>query len=128
MPTTFEQFRKMALALPWVEEVSSFGTPGFKVKGKFMSRLLREPDVLVLKPVEDDEQQFLMDTNPAAFFLTDHYRGYPTILIRLSKVPRGQLQALLDQSWRRLAPKKLLAEYDATDAAKKPAANRKVAR
>ena len=74
------------------------------------------------------QQQFLMDTNPDAFFLTDHYRGYPTILIRLSKVPRGQLQELLDQSWRRLAPKKLLAEHDAALAATKPAARKKAVR
>jgi hypothetical protein len=46
---TFEQVREMMLALPAVEEGSSYGTPGFRVNGKFMSRL-REPDVLVLKP------------------------------------------------------------------------------
>ena len=92
---TFEQFREMALALPGVEQGPSFGTPGFKVKGKFMARL-REEDVLVLKPMEDDEQQFLMGTDPRAFFLTDHYSGYPAILIRLSKVERRQLQELRD--------------------------------
>jgi hypothetical protein len=113
---TYADFERMALAYPGVEAGTSFGTPGLKVKGKFMARL-REPDVLVLKPVYDDEQQFLMDTQPAAFFLTDHYRGYPTILIRLSKVQRGQLAELLNTAWRRLAPKKLLAEYDAPLAA-----------
>jgi hypothetical protein len=108
---TFEEFSKMALTLPGVEARSSYGTPGFYVKKKFMARL-REPDVMVLTPVHDDEQRFLMETQPQAFFLTDHYRGYPTILIRLSKVNRGQLQELVDQAWQRLAPKKLLAEAE----------------
>ena len=109
---TYAQFAKMALAYPGVEAGPSFGTPGLKVKGKFMARL-REPDVLVLKPVYDDEQRFLMDTQPEAFFLTDHYRGgWPGILVRLSKVDRGQLAELLEQAWRRLAPKRLLAAYD----------------
>jgi hypothetical protein len=112
---TYADFERMALAYPGVEAGTSFGTPGLKVKGKFMARL-REPDVLVLKPVYEDEQQFLMDTQPNAFFLTDHYRGYPTILIRLSKVQRGQLAELLDTAWRRLAPKKLLAGHDAASA------------
>jgi hypothetical protein len=63
---TFDQVTKMALAFPGVEATSSFGTPALKVKGKFMARL-REPDVMVLKPIEDDEQQFLMGTQPDVF-------------------------------------------------------------
>ena len=109
---TFEQVTKMALAFPGVEASSSYGTASLKVKGKFMARL-REPDVMVLKPIEDDEQRFLMGTQPDVFFVTDHYRGYPTILIRLSKVQPEQMHELIEQSWRRLAPKKLLAEYEA---------------
>jgi hypothetical protein len=109
---TFEDVRQMMLALPGVEERSSYGTPGFHVAKKFMSRL-REDDVLVLKPVEDIEQEFLMSTDPDAFFTTDHYRGYPTILIRLSKVDAAQVGELIEQSWRRLAPRKLLDAYDA---------------
>ena len=108
---SFEQVTKIALAFPGVEAGTSFGTPGLNVKGKFMARL-REPDVMVLKPVEDVEQQFLMGTQPDVFFLTDHYRGYPTILIRLSKVDPQEMRELIEQSWRRLAPKKLLADYE----------------
>jgi hypothetical protein len=108
---TFDQVTKMALVFPGVEATSSFGTPALKVKGKFMARL-REPDVMVLKCVEDDEQQFLMGTQPEVFFLTDHYRGWPGILIRLSEVHPREMRELIEQSWRRLAPKKLLAEHD----------------
>ena len=82
---TFTQVTQMALVLPGVEARSSYGTPGLYVAKKFMARL-REPDVIVLKPIEDDEQRFLMGTQPDVFFLTDHYRGYPTILIRLSEI------------------------------------------
>jgi hypothetical protein len=58
-----------------------------------------------------------MDTQPDVFFLTDHYRGYPCILIRLPHVDRAQLSELLEQCWRRLAPRKLLALHDGTEAA-----------
>lgn len=96
---------------------TSYGTPALHVKKKFMARLRDDdPDVMVLKPVYDDEQQFLMETQPDVFFLTDHYRGYPTILLRLSKVDPDQLRDLITESWRRLAPKKLVAEYDASAA------------
>ena len=108
---TWPEVERVALAYPGVVARSSYGTPGLYVGKQFMARL-REPGVLVLKPVEDDEQRFLMETQPQAFFLTDHYRGYPTILVRLSKVGPAQLAGLLDQSWRRLATRKLLAELD----------------
>ncbi len=121
---TFEQVTKLALALPGVEARSSYGTPGIYVVKKFMARL-REPGVMVLKPIEGDEQRFLMGTQPDVFFLTDHYRGYPTILIRLSKADREQMRELIEQSWRRLAPKKLIAQYDGAAAAKTSVRKRK---
>lgn len=110
---TFEQAREPMLALPGVEEGSSYGTPGFRVKGRLLSRL-REEDVLVLRPLDDIEQRFLMSTDPAAFFQTEHYRGSTAILVRLSEVRLAQLGEIIEQSWRRLAPKKLVAAYDAS--------------
>jgi hypothetical protein len=109
----FARISKFALALPGVEARSSYGTPGLYVGKKFMARLRDDDyDTMVLKPVEDDEQRFLMETQPDVFFLTQHYVGYPTILIRLSKVDPAQLEELVEQSWRRLATKKMLAEHD----------------
>ncbi len=108
---TWDEFAAIALAFPGVEESTSFGTPALKVKGKLLARL-REDGDLVLKPIEDDEQRFLMDTQPETFFLTDHYRGYPCILIRLAQVDRAHLGELVEACWRRLATKKLLAEFE----------------
>jgi hypothetical protein len=113
----FAEFEQMALAYPGVEARSSYGTPGLYLRKKFMARLRNEDlDTLVLKPVYDDEQRFLMETQPDVFFLTPHYVGYPTVLIRLSKVDRAQLEELVEQAWRRLATPKLLAERDGTSA------------
>jgi hypothetical protein len=50
----------------------------------------------------------LMETQPETFFLTDHYVGWPTVLIRLSRIEPAQMQELLETSWRQLAGKKLL--------------------
>jgi hypothetical protein len=104
---TYDEVLQMALTLPGVEESTSYGTPALKVRGKFMARL-REEDVLVLKPVDDLEKQMLMETQPQTFFVTDHYRGYPTVLIRLSRIQPDQMHELLDSAWRRLANRTLL--------------------
>lgn len=109
----FARISKFALTLPGVESRSSYGTPGLYVGKKFMARLRDDDyDTMVLKPVEDDEQRFLMETQPEVFFLTPHYVGYPTILIRLSKVDPAQLEEMVEESWRRLATKRMLAEHD----------------
>jgi hypothetical protein len=110
---TFDTVREILNALPGVEEGTSYGTPGFRAHGKFLVRLWEDGDTLVVTKVEDIERQVLMASDPETFFLTDHYLGYPTVLIRLSRVRREELQAILERSWRRLAPKRVLANYDA---------------
>ncbi len=103
--------RRVALALPAVEEGPSYGTPGFRVRGKFLARLWEDGKTLVVK-CGDEERDFRMQADPETFFITDHYRGYPTVLIHLSRVRVSVLREVLEEAWRRNAPKKLVAEYD----------------
>jgi len=109
---TFDEVVAIAGELPGVGESTSYGTPSLKVRMKFMARL-REPDVMVLVAVEDIEQRMLMETQPDVYFKTPHYEGHPSILIRLSKVDPAELRDLIEQSWRRIAPPRLVALRDA---------------
>jgi hypothetical protein len=106
---TYDEVVRIAAEFPGVEISTSYGTPSLKVRKKFMARL-REPDVLVLVQVDDIEQRMLMDTQPDVYFKTPHYEGYPSILIRLSKADPAQVRALIEESWARLAPARLLAQ------------------
>lgn len=108
---TFETVRRLALAFPGVEEGTSYGTPGFRVRGKFMARLWEDGETLVVKCGED-ERDFRIQADPGTFFITDHYRGYPTVLVRLTRVDPADLRDILEQAWRRNAPKRLVVEYD----------------
>jgi hypothetical protein len=109
---TFDDVVALAYDLPGVEEGTSYGTRALRVSKKLMARLREGGDTLVLKPIDDIEQQALVATQPGVFYLTDHYKGYPTILIRLSRVGPEDLRELIEQSWRRLVGKRLLASYD----------------
>jgi hypothetical protein len=102
--------RRLALALPGVEEGPSYGTPGFRVAGKFLARLWEDGETLVVK-CGDNERDFRIQAAPGTFFSTDHYRGYPTVLVRLGKVRLADLRDVLEEAWRRNAPKRLVAEY-----------------
>ena len=109
-PVTFDTVRKLALALPGVDEGKSWGTPAFKVGKKFLARM-REDDVLVIR-VEFAAREVLMGAAPEVFYITDHYRDYPAMLVRLSKVDPEDLRKLLEEAWRRNAPKRMLAAFD----------------
>jgi hypothetical protein len=112
---TLSTVRRLALALPGVEEGTSYGTPGFRVRGKFLARLWEDGETLVVK-CGDDERDFRMQADPETFFITDHYRGYPTVLVRLGRVRLAELREVLEQAWRRNAPKRLIAAFDARKA------------
>lgn len=106
-----------AAKLPGVEEAPSYGMPSLKVAGKFLARV-REPDVLVVM-CNVEEKEFLMQMNPAVYFETDHYKGWPAVLVRLSKIDDAELTHRLQVAWRRQAPKKLQAALAGGPAPKK---------
>jgi hypothetical protein len=108
---TFAQLRDYAAALPGVEEGTSYGTPAFRVKGKFFLRLKEDGETIVLK-TDFYERDHLIRAEPAVFYITDHYRDYPAVLVRLPAVRPGQIRALVLDAWRRFAPKKLVDAYD----------------
>ena len=105
---TFETVREIALALTGVEEGTSYGTPAFRVREKFLARLREDGETLVVK-YDYPERDLRMEINPEAFFITDHYRGYPMLLVRLAAVEEDDLRDLLEIAWRSLAPKRLLS-------------------
>jgi hypothetical protein len=110
-PVTYETVRTIALALPGVEEGPCYGTPGLRVRGRLFARLWEDGETLVLK-IGFDAREVLMAANPEIFFITDHYAGYPYVLVRLPKVRRDQIEPLIEEAWRINAPKRLLAEYE----------------
>ena len=110
-PASFETVRRLVLALPGVEEGLCYGTSGFRVRGKFLARLREDGETLVVK-CGDEERDLRMQADPETFFTTDHYRGYPTVLVRLASVDVGSLRDVLEAAWRRSAPKRLVAKYD----------------
>ena len=111
-PVTWDVVRQLALALPGVEEGTSYRTTAFKVNGKLLARFHQDGESLVLK-VEYAAREVLMGTHPETFYLTDHYRCYPWVLVRLSSVDPDLLRSLIEDAWRTVAPKRALAAHKA---------------
>jgi len=107
----WEEVRKIALSLPGAEEGLCYGTPGFRVGGKLFARFHQDQESLVLY-VEYSAREVLIGVKPDVFYLTDHYRCYPMILVRISKVRRKELRDLIVAAWRLRAPKRLISQLE----------------
>ncbi|MDQ3949454.1 MAG: MmcQ/YjbR family DNA-binding protein [Gemmatimonadota bacterium] len=108
---TVDVARQLLLRFPGVEEGPCYGTPGFRVRGRFLARLRDNDTVLVVK-CGDIERDLRMQADPNAFFTTDHYRGWPTVLVRLDSVTRKDLRDVLEVAWLLSAPKRLRAAFE----------------
>jgi len=108
---TYETVRRIALALPGVEDSVSYGTPSLKVEGKFLARLREDGESLAIK-ADFPVREALMQEDPEMFYITDHYLNYPALLVRLAKVDLEKLRRLIEHAWRFVAPKRLIRALD----------------
>ena len=108
----FTKLVKIALKFPGVEEGRSYGTPALKVKGKFLARLRTEAEGGLAIHCDFVEREMLMQAEPEVFFITDHYKDSPMVLIDLQKVRWDAMPYLIEQAWRTVASPKLLKEFD----------------
>ena len=40
-----------------------------------------------------------MQAKPQTYFVTDHYRNYPAVLVRLSKIREREMRDVLQRAW-----------------------------
>jgi hypothetical protein len=104
-----EFIRNILLELPGVNEGLSHGTPAFYVQKKMLARLWENGEVLV---VRTDDRNKWIQRDPETFFFTEHYRNYPTVLVKLELVDPKTLEELLIEAWLGRASKTLIKEYD----------------
>jgi hypothetical protein len=97
---------RLALGLPEVSEGTSYGTPALKVGDKSFTRLKDADTLVIMMPIE--QKELLMEAAPAIYFETDHYRGWPAVLVRLAAISDAELAQRLAEAWRHKAPKRLV--------------------
>ena len=116
-----DDVRRLALALPHVEEIDSEGFD-FRVgdKGFVWSYPERTPgrprlirtDIAVLYVGDEAEKQALLLGEPEVFFTTPSYDGLPLVMLRLAQVNVDRLRELVTDAWRMRAPDALAGDLD----------------
>lgn len=100
----FEQVARIGLSLPDAEAVVRYdGATVLKVGGSFFAGIAShpsaEPGTLVVR-CDIQARDWLLEEAPDTYYLTDFYRKYPLVLVRLARVDRAALQDLLSVSHR----------------------------
>jgi hypothetical protein len=110
---TWDDVKKLALALPEAEESTTYRKPAFKVKGKvFAWESPHEHGALVLR-CDPGERPLMIESRPEMFFVIPHYEAYPMVLVHLEHADAEELADRIEESWLLAAPEKLAEAYAA---------------
>jgi hypothetical protein len=121
----WDDVARTCLALPEASEGTTRGRRQWQVrtKGFVWERPLGKKDVAELGdaaptgPVvaayvpDEGAKAALIAEEPALYFTTSHFDGYPTVLCRLDLLDEQGLTELAAEAWACRAPRRLLAEH-----------------
>ncbi|WP_404278094.1 MmcQ/YjbR family DNA-binding protein [Mesorhizobium sp. IMUNJ 23033] len=110
-----QTLRLAARDLPDVIESTSYGTPALKVGKKLLARVKDADTVVLMCPL--DEKEMLLEAAPEIYFETDHYKGWPAILVRVHVIAPDELRHRLERTFMAQAPKALLKAWQASRSA-----------
>lgn len=98
-PDQISRVRSVVRELPDVEEGTTFGYPAFKVGGKafawFPKKKEVEPGSLGVR-MSILERDYRIAADPAVFYVTPHYKDYPSVLARVEQMSDAALRELLE--------------------------------
>ncbi|MFI5609603.1 MmcQ/YjbR family DNA-binding protein [Amycolatopsis sp. NPDC051903] len=122
---TWDDVDRLGAGLPGTERVVKRDAREWGVKGKAYAweRPLRkgdlealgaaapEGDVLAVRVPDVGAKEALLADDPAVFFTTPHFNGYPAILVRLADIDVETLEETLVEGWLCRVPKRVGREF-----------------
>lgn len=116
--TDIAALKKIALSFPGVEEGTSYGTMAWRVRKSFIARVKEDGESIAIR-MESGEREILMEGEPETFFITEHYRNYSMVLIRLSRIHPEEIRRIFANAWRKHAGKRLIEQLERRGAQRK---------
>ena len=118
-PGPLARLRKICLSLPEAHEVEAWGAPTFRVRNKMFATFAAAGNhhgtgrPAVWCKATRVNQALMIDANPDRFFSPPYVGPSGWVGIWLDDKPDwNEIAALLADSWRLIAPKRLLAALD----------------
>ena len=108
---TFKQLQRLCLSLPEVEQRETWGDATFRVRGKIFAISSPDRDTASIKASLDD-QSGLIAMDPETFAVAAYTGKYGWVRVRLAGVPLELGERLIENAWRRTAPRRLVAKLE----------------
>jgi hypothetical protein len=87
-----------ALSLDGTVEGTHFGKPTVKANGRALISLGREAGSFVLH-IDPATKLLLLETDPATYWQTPHYDGWPSLLVRYDSADPDRVLAMVEKSY-----------------------------
>jgi hypothetical protein len=110
---TGADLRRLALALPEVTEQVTWEVDlTFRVRNKIFAIMGEAGDEASIKATRD-AQAALVGSDPVTYRVSAYTGRFGWTTVVLGRVDEAELAELLEDAWRRTAPKRLVTAYDA---------------
>ena len=110
------ELRALLLSLPEAEERETWGHPTFRVREKMFAGMSVDGRSAGLKSTLD-VQAALIAAAPDVFSVPAYVGRYGWVDVVVERADADELRELAIEAWRRTAPKRVVAMYDAEHAA-----------
>ncbi len=87
--------RKIMLSIPGTDERLWFNEPSVFIHDRFLAKTHKNEDAVTLQVGSMEMRDMMLEAEPGLFYITDHYRKFPFVLIRLSALTRAVLKDML---------------------------------
>ena len=97
---SFEDAVAFALTLPDTVLSTSYGKPAVKVasNGRAFLYIGRESESSFGVAVDLDTVEILKETDPATYWQTAHYEGWPAVLVRFGSADPERVRSVIERS------------------------------
>src|SRR6185312_16050302 len=121
---TKAEARKIMLAIPGTDERLWFREPSVFIHDRFLAKTHQKEDAVTLQVGSMEMRDMMLEAEPKLFYITDHYRKFPFILIRLSALTAKVLKEILMGRAAQLAAMPPIKRRPKPASAKKPIAKK----
>jgi hypothetical protein len=95
MPLTRAEAWKIILAVPGAEERLWFHQPSGFVHDRFLAKVHHKEEAVTLQVGSMEMRDMMLEAEPKLFYITDHYRSFPFVLVRLKALNKTILKEML---------------------------------
>ena len=122
MPLTKSEAWKIILDVPGAENRLWFHQPSGFLHDRFLAKVHHKEPAVTLQVGSMEMRDMMLEAEPRLFYITDHYRNFPFVLIRLSALNKTVLKEILTGRAAQLAamPPPKRAKKPGAKKAKKP--------